>query len=340
MKKRERIKKEDNVILFPDLDKRLLEKGLDRLKQKKYREAIELLQSARYLDPDSEEVNVGLVLAYFESGNLTEANQLAKEMLQIGIGEYFKIVDMYIMILVQQHKHDEIVMTIEALLEEKQVPTDKLDHFMKLLQFSRKMADSAPESFENERQQQVENVELDLYSYTDPGEQVQIAGQLSHSNVRAYMTELTEFLSSEKGDPFFKTMLLNVLMEQDYEKEILVEKFARQVLCTPDQLFDVHEHPDLLAITDRVRDVVENENPILFESIKQLLDRYFFLLYPLRIEAGKPVVWAAAFHYTASAYFGQENDFDQIIDLYHVEETEVTTAADLIGKIEEILAHN
>ncbi|WP_318508149.1 tetratricopeptide repeat protein [Bacillus sp. T3] len=145
MKKRERFKKNGNIILFPDLDKRLVEKGLDQLKQKNFSAAIELLNEASQLNPDNEDVFIGLVLAYFEAGNYNEANKLAKKLLQTGIGDYFKIVDMYIMILVQQHEYAEIVMTIEALLEEKEVPPEKIEHFMNMLQFSRKVANSVQE---------------------------------------------------------------------------------------------------------------------------------------------------------------------------------------------------
>jgi tetratricopeptide (TPR) repeat protein len=335
MKKREPLQKKENVIFFPDLDKRLLEKGLDKLKQKKYRESIQLLNQAIQLNPESEDIHVGLVLANYEAGNYSEANGLAKNMLQTGIGNYFQVVDMYIMILVQQHKYSEIVMTVEALLEEKEVPSEKLEHFMKMLQFSRKMADSAPEQQEIMQQEPIKEFELDLYSVKDPGEQVHIAGRLASSNVRVYIQEIADFLASDTGDSFFKTMLLTVLKEQDYDKDVLVKKFARQVVIIPKELFDVHSHPDLLASSEFVVRILEHEDPILLDSIKQLMERYFFLLYPYRTEMGNPQTWAAAFHFVALAYFGQDQELLQIAELYGVEEKEVEMAVGLIEGIEE-----
>jgi tetratricopeptide (TPR) repeat protein len=335
-KKRDRLLKKDNVIFFPDLDKRLLEKGLDSLKQKNYREAIKLLSEAKQHNPENEDVFVGLVLAWYEAGNYKEAKALAKEMLQKGIGDYFQIVDLYIMILVQEHRYDEVIVTIEALLEEKEVPPQKLEHFNKLLQFSRKMVESTPNMNEHKQKHVQTEIDIDWFSVREPSEQIQIASRLAHANIRAHMKGISEFLASETGDPFFKTMLLNVLKEQDYDKDLLVKKFARQAVITPNQLFDVHAHPDFAAISDQVRQVLENEDPILMENIKQLMDRYFFLLYPFRIETGEARSWAAAFHTTALNYLGQECERDQIAKIYQADGNEVKAAIDLIGEIEQI----
>jgi tetratricopeptide (TPR) repeat protein len=337
MKKREQPLKKNNIVLFPDIDKRLMEKGLEFLEQKKFLEAIEFLTEAKKYNPDHEEIYIGLVLSYFESGNLHEAKKLAKEMLQTGVGDYFQIVDMYIMILVQQHQYQEIISVIEALLEEKEVPGDKLEHFLRMLQFSKNMAEKSPmepESYYGE--QHDHDLELDLFAIVDPSEQVHMAGRLANSNVRNYIDEVSEYLGWDSGDPFFKTMLLNVLKEQDIDKEIMVKKFGRSQHVIPNQLFDVHSHPDFLAISDYVASVLENEDPVLLESIQKLMERYFFLFYPFKTEVQERETWAAAFHFVASQYFGQEETLDQIAKFYLSEGNNVERAIELIARIEEI----
>ena len=335
MKKRDRLIKKDNVILLPDLEKRLLEKGLDRLERKHYQEAIEFLSDARELDPDNVDVYIGLVLAYFEMGNLQDANALAKEMLQSGIGEYFQVVDLYIMILVQQHHYEEIILTIEALLEEKEVPTDKLEHFTRMLEFSRKMVDEKLEQPEESFETQESKNQLNLFSLQDPKDQIHVAAMLSNKNVRFYINEITDYLLSLEGQPFFKTMLLNVLKEQEYEKEVTVTKFGLKQLVIPINLFEPHLHPDYSPIYRRMAEELENDDPVLLENITQLMDRYFFLLYPFRIEPIGNNSWAAAFHYTGLAYLGLEKPLSEFLGLYECEERSVSTAIALIGVIEE-----
>jgi tetratricopeptide (TPR) repeat protein len=335
MKKRDRLIKKDNVILLPDLEKRLLEKGLESLEQKQYREAVEFLSNARQLDPDNEDIFIGLVLAYFEMGRLQEANDLAKEMLQTGIGEYFQVVDLYIMILVQQHHYEEIIVTIEALLEEKEVPAEKLEHFNRMLQLSHKMVDEKLERAEEFIGKQDKHAELNLFSLHDPKEQIHVAVMLSNKNVRAYIDEIIVYLLADEGQPFFKTLLLNVLKEQEYEKEVEITKFGRKQVGVPSELFALQHHPDYSPIYKQISEVLENDDPILLENIKQLMDRYFFLLYPFRIEPLGYNSWATAFHYTGLTYFGMEESLYNIGCLYESEEDSVSSAIALIGGIEE-----
>jgi tetratricopeptide (TPR) repeat protein len=335
MKKRERLIKKDNVILFPELDKRLLEKGLERLEEKQFREAIEYLSNAREINPDNEDIYIGLVLANFELGNFQRANDLAKEMLQTGIGDYFQVVDLYIMILVQQHQYEEIIVTIEALLEEKEVPSEKLDHLTRMLQFSRKMVDEKQEESNGELEREEAKQELKLFSILDPKEQIHVAAMLSNKNVRAYLDEVTTFLAAPLGEPFFKTMLLNVLKEQEYEREVVVAKFGMKEVVVPFELFGLHHHPDYSPIYHQISQVLENDDPILLENIKQLMDRYFFLLYPFRLEPLSVSSWAAAFHYTGLTYFGMEQPLSELELLYDSEEESIRSAIALISRIEE-----
>lgn len=338
MNKRDQSNKDNNIILFPNLEKRLLERGLEQLQRKNFTEAINLLSQANELNPDDEDINLGLVVANFEAGNLAEANQRAKNMLQLGLGEYFTIVDMYIMILVQQNNYAEIVITIEALLEEREVPAEKLEHFMKMLHFSRKMAETLPESqvANDTKNNPIKDFRVDLFSIKDPGEQVHVAGLLANSNVRACILEISEFLSSDEGDPFFKTILLTVLKEQEYDKEIIVKKHSRDLVLVPESLFEVHNHPDFLACMKISSEKLENDDPILLDSIKQLMERYFFLIYPFRIENGQPQIWASAFHFVASSYFGLELELEEIANLYEVNDADILDAVEQISTIEEI----
>lgn len=336
MKKRERLRKKENVIFLPDMDKRLMEKGLDSLQLKQYREAIEFFSEALQLDPDNHDVYIGLVLAYFELGNLPEAKQLAKEMLKTGIGDYFQVVDLYIMILVQQHQFEEIISTIEALLEEKEVPSDKLEHFTRMLHFSQKMLLEKIEKREDIPEEPEEHADMNLFSLKDPKEQVHIAAQLANQNVRSYIKEIASYLSAQDAQPFFKTMLLNVLKEQEYEKPIIVSKFGINQEIVPNELFELHQHPDYSPIYELISGELENENPVLLENIKVFMDRYFFLLYPFRIESlGGPNNWAAAFHYICLSYLGLDETLSEIAEKYSANEMEVSSAVTLIGQIEE-----
>ncbi|MGN7399860.1 tetratricopeptide repeat protein [Cytobacillus praedii] len=335
MKKRDRKKLNDKVILFPDLEKRLLEKGLEKMQQKRFREAVEHLEEAKRLDPENSDIYIGLVLAYFEWGSLQKAKEIAADMLQKGIGEYIQIIDLYLMILVQLHQYDEIVATIEILLEEKEIPTEKYESFTRMLEFSRRMAKEKPEIEYEEAAMEELDKDIDLFAFKTQQEQMNLAAQLAERNIRSYIAEINTYLHSEEGSPFFKTMLLNVLIEHEYDKEVLIEKLGRTLSVIPVQLPPVHKQPEIESLLRVLSSQIEHEDPILFENIKSLISRHSFILYPFKLDTYEEKVWAAAYHTLIAEYLGLSMGEDLVL-LYDVKMEELKDALGELKQLEEI----
>ena len=53
---------------------------------------------------------------------MIEARELCHELLRMGIGDYFQIMSIYLMVLLQLSEHEEMVETIELLFQENQIP--------------------------------------------------------------------------------------------------------------------------------------------------------------------------------------------------------------------------
>jgi tetratricopeptide (TPR) repeat protein len=341
MKKREPVKQKENVIFFPDLDKRLTEKGLENLHMKRFKEAISLLEDARELDPENGDILIGLVLAYFEGASFKKAKELAKEMLLKGIGDYFQMVDLYLTILIQLHEYKEIVATIEALMDEKEIPLEKKEHFLTILQFSRRMAEnrlSQGEVREQEESLQVENelAEFNLHSINDPKEQMLYISSLADKNIRPYINEIKRFLNDSSGNPFLKTMLLNLLKEQEYDKEISVEKFNIHNVFIPTQLPEIGSQTEMIEIKNQLKQRLEQSDPVLLENIKSLVDRHFFIFYPFSLEPAELNAWAAAFHIVVLEYYGSEPTVQEFSIEYGIEGKKIIQALAHIRKVEEI----
>lgn len=327
--------KKDNVILFPGLEKRLLEKGLDYLKQKKYRDAIQFLEQALEHDPENSDIYVGLVLANFEAGYVKQAKQIAAEMLRSGLGDYIQVIDLYLMILVQLNEYDEIVSTIEALLDEKEIPADKHEHFTRMLEFASRMLEGgtdAEEVFEVEP----EGMSLGLFELHDPNDQVMIAARLAKENIRPYIKEIKEYVASEQGHPFQKTMLLNILREQEYEIETDVYKFGWEKSFIPARLPDLKDYIAMNDVIQILGDELENADPVLFENILSLIERHFFLIYPFDLPNGGAEAWAAAYHFMANEYYGFDESLESFAALYTSSEEEAGQVLAFIRMLEEI----
>lgn len=338
MKKRERPKVKDNVVFFPGIVKRLTDKGLEKLHNRKFTEAIELLEEAKEHAPDNEEVLIGLVLAYFEASAFEKAKVLAKDMLLKGIGDYFQLVDLYLTLLIQLHEYGEIVSTIEALLEEKEIPTEKHEHFITLLQFSRRMADhNGPETYERMPEETShEPKSLDLFSIHNLNEQMLMISRLTEKNIRPYVQEIATYLQAEKGHPFLKTVLLSLLKEQEYDRELAVRKFAYEEKVIPTQLPDVRHQPKMEKVKASLQTRLESSNPALVDNIVNLVDRIFFISYPIMLEPESTDAWAAAFHLLAQQYLGIDQDIDNMAAEYQVSREEMERVIEQIEQIEQI----
>jgi tetratricopeptide (TPR) repeat protein len=337
MKKRERAKRKDNIIFLPGLEKRLTDKGLESLQNKRYQEAITLLEEAREHDPENSDILIGLVLGYFEAGAYKEAKELANEMLLKGIGDYFHLVDLYLTILIQLHEYQEIVSTIEALFDEKEIPPDRHDHFLTILQFSRRMADNNLEEEPIEAPQENTHLkELNLNSLKNINEQMLVISSLAEKNIRPYIEEIKDYLTSESGHPFLKTMLLTLLKEQEYDKEIMVEKFREDQSVVPTELPDIQSQPKMIEIENLLEKSLENNDPVLFENLKGMVERIFFISYPFEFKPEESSAWAAAFHLLVLDYFGADSDLRSLSNEYEISLEKIEQALAKIRELEEI----
>ncbi|EKN65015.1 TPR-like protein [Neobacillus bataviensis LMG 21833] len=336
MKKREQVKRKDNVVYFPGLEKRLTDKGLESLEKKKFNEAIPLLEEALELDPNNENILIGLVLAYFEAGSFKKAKVLAREMLLKGIGDYFQMVDLYLTVLIQLHEYQEIVSTIEVLLEEKEIPPEKYDHFLTILQFSRRMAENRQPLPAEEEEITPEVQNLNLLSKKNLNEQMQVVAVLAEKNIRPYLEEIADYLMAEAGHPFLKTMLVTLLKEQEINKELVVKKFFREKTINPMQLPEVRLQPRMLEVKEFLEDRLESENPGLYENTVGMVERTFFISYPFELEPERPAAWAAAFHLLAQEYLGISAEISKIASEYDADLQEIEQARAQIEEIEKI----
>lgn len=336
MKKREKPQRKDNVIFFPGLEKRLADKGLESLQKKNFAEAITLLEEARELDADNGDILIGLVLAYFEAASFHKAKVLANEMLLKGIGDYFQLVDLYLTILIQLHEYPEIVSTIEALLEEKEIPPEKQDHFLTILQFSRRMAENNQPELTEDLPEGNDSKKLNLFSFHNLNQQMLVIANLAEKNVRPYIPEIQDYLIAEDGHPFLKTMLLTLLKEQEYDKELTVNKFNLLQKVIPTELPEINLQPRMKKIEELIGDRLENSNPVLFENIIGMVERIFFISYPFELQPESPDAWAAAFHLLVHNYLGIEPKINSISGEYQVSSDKIELAMAKIREIEEI----
>ncbi|MGN1401288.1 MAG: tetratricopeptide repeat protein [Bacillus sp. (in: firmicutes)] len=322
------------VIPFPGLNTRLVEKGMAALVEKRYQEAVSLLQQAVKMGDEEYNTHFGLIVALVEINDYREAKAICKNLLNKGVGDYFQLMEMYVMILLQLNEYEEMESTIRALLDDGVVPPDKEEHFENMLQFTRKMeVERADDRYTEEEEELAEGGNFNLLSMPYQ-EQLQAVTKIREGNVRKYIEQVMDYLQSPDGYPFLKTILLLILKEQDYRENCDVEKFLKHKTVIPARLEEIEERPFWVETAGLLSDHLEHENPSLHNIAGQLLKRQHFILFPFE-PVNHFAKWAAAYHLLAAEYQGVEESAAFICERYSVEMEGVEEALKLIRHIEE-----
>lgn len=335
-KKDDKNQQTNKIVLFPNLHERLITKGLEELSNKKFNLAAQLFIQAREYDIENYEVNMGLLVSLVELQQYEEARELCHELLRIGIGDYFKIMSIYLMVLLQLNEHDEMVETIELLFQENQIPFDKIEHFEKMLSFSKKVLEERKaESERHEEHLQRKFQQEGLFNDKSDQQLLDTITKLSQMNIRPFIDEIQHYLQQEETHPFFKTMLLNILKEQEYSQPVEVKKLTQIKSIIPTELPELKEQEYFKRVYGLLDNELSQNDPSLLDMTQSLLERHHFLLYPFE-PTQEVTSMTAAYHALAEEYMTGQEISHQIAEMYNTEIPKVRECMIFLKKIEGI----
>ncbi|MBM6619783.1 tetratricopeptide repeat protein [Bacillus suaedaesalsae] len=322
-----------NVIPFPNLQKRLLDKGMEALQKKNFDEALALLQQALEYDDSLDEVQFGIVICLFELGYLEEAKVNCSRMLKEDVGDYYDVLQLYLTILVQLGNYEEVESTIEAVLQEDKIPPQTVENFYKLLDFSRKMTADEDVILETQRVEVTRIIESDSVQ-----EQWNVVQALRNERLGiAYSFPiLDQYLLDEMKHPIVKTSILQLLIEKDIFREVSVEKFGKVLKVNTAELYDMETHAFTHQVIQVLDDTLGNENPSLFEVAKEMWFRHLYVNYPFNSQPENEAIWAAGLHKVGYDLHGIDIEAEEIAELYKITIQDLLFASCRIKEIEEI----
>lgn len=322
--------KKDNIIIFPGLKKRLFQFGMERLNDRQFEEAAHFFEQAREIDHEDDEIDMALAVAYYESGDYQKAKERTEDMLHKGIGDYYELIDLYLMILIQLNLHDEVVHTLETLFEEQHVPPAKREHYQTLLKFSKRTLNNEEDSSGISRA----SAGADLKK-GDFREQLVFISGLADKNIYPYKDSLMNLLKDSQVHPFLQTAALNVLMEHQIQSPVQVKKFDYDGEFIPAELPDLMEMPLYQAVIAKLDEELENENPVLLEQLMEMIRRHQFLLFPFEFTPGNPALWAAAYRAFGHEMYGENWSNEKTAKKFQVDPSELDHAISFVFDLEQ-----
>ncbi|MBU8905078.1 DUF3196 family protein [Desertibacillus haloalkaliphilus] len=312
----------ENVVLFPGLINKLVEKGMDSLKEKHYTQALSYFRQSLEVEPNHAQGRFGEVLSLIELGRLNEAKEASETMLKEDIGDYYDVLQVHVSLLVQLSKYDEVVTMLEAIIAEDKLPPHLAESFYQLLHFSRQMVEAEAEpSIEIDREADELSVDaidvlLEQLNSHEPNLQWHAIQQLGNVINEHVLAAFYEFLKVEENDPILKTMVLQMIKEEGIDDTVTVHKFDQTISIKADELEDVLHSELGLRVLNRLSEEVEHENPSLYEMMVELWWHYLIALYPLTPTPEDKDLWAAAIHMAGLESIGSDYTEEEIAKTY------------------------
>lgn len=278
----------DNVILFPTWQKEIETKSLQLLQDKKYREALSVMDQLLDYDPQNHEIVVGKLICLIELGRDDEAQSLCEELLRNEDEYYYQYVHLYLTILFQTNQFHLLMERVEYELQDKSIPEVIEEQLQQFYMMSEQMRQ------DEIHEKTSENIDEFLKEVTANNHMRQWQLIENLRKMEAIPPSLMiDFLVDERVHPVIKTVIFKWLRDSDMSKEVEVYKLDVRVSVKPQDIPEIRRHPIFKQVLLLLREL-EHENPSLFILLEQLLYRYLYVRYPMMPQADQSPAVAEA----------------------------------------------
>lgn len=275
-KKYRRLRKKENIIVFPGTFERLVEQGTNFVQQEKFDEAVVAFDQAIVYEPDHPEFLGPYAVALYETKDFERAKEIAAMLLHSGTSNYVEAMELYLTICIQLQEYEEVEMTIETLLDEKIIPIDLLTKFKYLRDLNSRLA----ERYDTDELPPVGSLfTFEAFIEMDVLMQQKSLASLEGTDLRQMTMVLEDIAESVHLSPLVITFALTLLHQANYNKELTVRKLGSEVVVTPAQMTlpgqDEQTQNVLLVLEKRLL-----QDPSRFEMVKGLIEKFAITAFP------------------------------------------------------------
>ncbi|HSP20814.1 MAG TPA: tetratricopeptide repeat protein [Planococcus sp. (in: firmicutes)] len=317
-KKYRELKRKGNVIVFPNTVQVLLTEGMNLLKDERYVSARDKLHQVLAYEPEHPGALGAYAYCLFELGEYEEALEVCRELLKVGPVHYLETMELYISILMQVREFGEAERVLEALIEEKVLPDERLEQFQQLRELNERIALNAVPA----------KIDPTLYATANfvalpPAEQERRVLELPAGSLEVMKGSMIELVQHPETDTLAKTYILFKLHEEKVDAEVRLHKFGFEETYSIRQLPDPVNDGKLVAVKKILRDCMQKD-PTRLDMALELFDRHVFLLYPFMWEAYSAEQVAFAYKGYLDGLFSEEApesvDQELLTLIFHAEQ--------------------
>ncbi|REB07146.1 hypothetical protein DVB69_09840 [Sporosarcina sp. BI001-red] len=289
-RKRKRLHKKGNMIVFPGTVERLLDQAEIAMETEEFEEAVLISEQLLEIAPNLPEIPGILAVALYEIKEFKKAKPYAAQWLQSDMSEYFEAMELYLAICMQLQDYEEVEDTIGALLDEEVIPSELTQKFLYLRELNGRLLSRFTDEF---AAQPKESVSFESFLQMDLFQQQQILAQLESNGAKDSQKLLAEIAVYDHLPPVLRTVALVLLQNSGYEKTLVIRKFGRGLSVTPAELALPGEDSvtkEICALLQRSLD----KDPSRLLMIEEAVKKFSLISYPLD--------WGASAEAVANAY--------------------------------------
>ncbi|MFD1030467.1 tetratricopeptide repeat protein [Metaplanococcus flavidus] len=300
-KKYRDLKRKGNVVVFPTTINRLLTEGMTLLKEERYEEARDGLYQVLTYEPEHPAALGAYSYCLYELGDYDEALEVCRELLNVGPIHYLETMELYISILMQVREFEEAERVIEALIDEKVLPEERLEQFHLLRDLNERIASKSVEKID------AEQFTPEAFQAMNAYEQERKVMELPPSSFQPLTAKLLALVEHPEIDLLAKTYILFIMQQEGIQAKVKVHKFHYYGEVDLQDLTDPQENPRVHEIKGILADELAKD-PTRLEMANELFERHVYLFYPFLMDEYEPKEVAEAYMSYLDLLFTGEMD--------------------------------
>lgn len=271
-----RLRKKENVIVFPGTFERLVEEGQISVEQKKYEEAVKAFDQAILYEPDYPEFLGPYAVALYETKDFERAKEIATRLLHSGAANYMDTMELYLTISIQLQQYEEVELTIGALMDEGIVPHDMLNKFTYLRELNGRL--SSRYVIEEHLVQQ-KPFTMEEFSDMDSMSQQYALACLEGTDLSGMLPLLEGIVERDDVAPLVITFALTLLQQAEYQEEVTIRKFGWETSMIPVSM-TLPGQDDLTKEVLAIVDSLLLKDPSRLEMAHGLIEKFAITAFP------------------------------------------------------------
>ncbi|MFY3792378.1 hypothetical protein ACOQFO_11950 [Ureibacillus sp. MALMAid1270] len=307
-----------NVVVFPGTVERLISEAHQYVENYQFDLANKHFSEAlQYTEGDELTLSV-FAYSLYESKAYEKAKEICEKLLSLGPTMYLEVMELYLTICMQLKQYKQVEQIISSLLEEGAIPESQIDKFERLKNLNANIAESKVEfdevTYSNKDVLDFEKYEVNNFLSLPSHQQLLLIQELTDSNIRPIVQQLKIIIEDKNTHPFVKSLILILLVEQEVDIELSINKFNRQMDVNPAKLLLPTKLPQYQKVLSIVRERLDQE-PSKLEMVEYLISKHVIGTFPFEWIDYDPEDVAYAYIDFVSLMFGQIQEMDdELID--------------------------